>query len=145
MQHNTVEDIILLQNQIRTLKQESEDIRYLLNKKTGGGPTDIKGRIVAPSTVNSVLAANAVSQAALSDDIVGEAELKYESVSVTVLAAATSGTGTATSGSIIIGWRPAGNIDQQVDNIAISGTTVTVTLGAAATADNNFVVILIRA
>lgn len=116
------------------LKRELQTLRFLMTRKLGIGSADIKGDLVAPSTVN----------ATLGDDIVGEAELKYESVSVTVSAGQTSGTGVATSGSIIIGWRPTGNNDQFVDNIAISGTTVTITLAAAATADNTFVVILIK-
>ena len=75
---------------------------------------------------------------------VGQAELRYEEVIVTVTTGNLSGTGTATSGSIIIGYRPSGNVDQLVDSIAISGTTVTVTLAANATANNNFVVILLK-
>ncbi len=58
MLHN--EDITLLQGQIRVLKQELEDVRYLLSKKTGGGPTDIKGKIVSPSTVTVTIGAGAV-------------------------------------------------------------------------------------
>ena len=57
----------------------------------------------------------------------------------------TVGTATATSGSVIIGFRPSGNLDQVVDSIAISGTTITVTLGVAATAQCNFVIILLKA
>ena len=144
MQHNATEDIILSQNQIRTLKQEMDDIRYLLNKKTGGGPTDIKGRIVAPSTVNSVLAANAVTNASMADDAIKQAELDYEQVSVTVSAGGATGTATVTSGSIIIGWRATGNQDQFVDNIAVSGTVLTITLAGNAVADNTFQVTLLK-
>ena len=76
---------------------------------------------------------------------VGLVETQTEAIAVTVAAAATSGTGTCTSGSIILGYYPTGNQDQFVDSIAISGTTVTVTLGAAATADNTFAVVCLKA
>ena len=75
---------------------------------------------------------------------VDELELKEEYIAVTVLAGQTLGTGTATSDSTIIGWRPIGNQDQFIDNIAISGTTITITLSAAATANNTFEVILLK-
>jgi len=134
-----------LKNEIQMLKRELADIRYLLHKKTGGGSADIKGNIVQPSNVTATIAADSVTQAMIAANAVGQSEWKYESVSVTVSAGQSSGTGTATSGSIIIGWRPTGNLDQFPDNIAISGTTVTITLAANATADNTFVVILLKA
>lgn len=133
MQDNTTEDIILLQNQIRSFKQELDDIRYLISKKTGGGPNDIKGRIVSPSSVTATLVADSVAQA----------ELDTEIVAVTVSTGASTGTGTVTSGSIVLGYRPTGNNDQFVDNVAISGTTLTITLAANATADNTFSVVLL--
>lgn len=57
---------------------------------------------------------------------------------VTVAIGATTGTVAAVAGSRILGIIPAGNQDQFVDNVAISGTTLTVTLAAAATAANQF-------
>ena len=57
---------------------------------------------------------------------------------VTVTAGQTSGTATVTAGSTLLGCYPAGNQDQFVDNVAISGTTLTVTLAAAATANNTY-------
>ena len=71
--------------------------------------------------------------------------ISYEVVAVTVAAAATSGTGTCTADSIILGYYPTSNQDQFVDSIAVSGTTVTVTLAAAATADNVFNVVMLKA
>ena len=134
-----------LQQQINILKRELEDIRYILNKKTGSGSNDIKGRIVAPSTVSATtLAANSVNNTAMADDAIKQAELDTETVSVTVSAGNSSGTATVTSGSIVLGWRPTGNNDQFVDNIAVSGTTLTVTLATNATADNTFSVVLLK-
>lgn len=57
---------------------------------------------------------------------------------VTVNATGTSGTAAVTAGSTILGIYPAGNQDQYVDNVAISGTVLTVTLAAAATATNTY-------
>ena len=57
---------------------------------------------------------------------------------------ATSGTATVVAGSVVLGVYPAGNQDQFVDNVAISGTTLTVTLAAAATATNTYKVTLIE-
>ncbi|NDZ93339.1 hypothetical protein G3I13_02005 [Streptomyces sp. SID6673] len=63
---------------------------------------------------------------------------------VTVNSSATSGTATVVAGSVVLGVYPAGNQDQFVDNVAISGTTLTVTLAAAATAANTYKVTLIE-
>lgn len=57
---------------------------------------------------------------------------------VTVTAGQTSGTETVTAGPTVLGVYPAGNQDQFVDNVAISGTTLTVTLAAAATTNNTY-------
>ena len=149
----TPEQLLELQNQIQLMRQDIEELRYLVSKKTGLGSNDIRGRIRGGSSVvlgtgdinsSGMFGAGVVDQAAVGADAVGDSELKYEEVTVTVLATATTGTGTAASGSVILGWRPNGNVDQFVDQISIVGTTVTVTLGAAATANNNFVVILIK-
>ena len=70
--------------------------------------------------------------------------IDYETVDVTVSSGGTTGTGTVTSGSIILGYYSTSNQDQFVDSIAISGTTLTITLGAAATADNKFTVTLLK-
>ena len=133
-----------LQREIELLKREVSTLRSIVSKKTGLSSAQIRGVIVDPSTLDITLAVNSVSQSSMQDSSVGLAEFKYESVSVTVSAGNPSGTGVATLGSIIIGWRPSGNVDQLVDSIAISGTTVTVTLAANATAQCDFVVILLK-
>ncbi|MDQ0869039.1 hypothetical protein QFZ70_001512 [Arthrobacter sp. V1I9] len=66
------------------------------------------------------------------------APTNLRTVAVTVNAAANSGTATVKAGAKILGILPAGNQDQFVDNVALSGTTLTVTLAAAATANNTF-------
>lgn len=57
---------------------------------------------------------------------------------VTVSAGASTGTATVKAGSTLLGILPAGNQDQYVDNVAISSTTLTVTLAANATAANQY-------
>ena len=91
------------------------------------------------------IAVGAVGTSELAAAAVTQAKLSYEVVSVTVVAAATSGTATVTAGSIILGYYPIGNQDQFVDSIAIATTTLTITLAAAATADNTFNVVLLKA
>jgi len=90
------------------------------------------------------VAADAVGAEEIRANAVKQSELDYEEVTVTVAAGATSGTATVTEGAIVIGYYPAGNQDQFVDNISISATTLTITLAAAATADNIFRVVLLK-
>lgn len=132
------------EERIQRLEQEVEDLRYALNRKTGGGSADIKGNIISPSTLGGSYPAGSVDQTAIGAGAVGQSELKYEQVSVTVTAGNPSGTATVTSGSIIVGWRATGNQDQLIDNMAVSGTTLTITLAANATANNTFEVILLK-
>lgn len=66
---------------------------------------------------------------------------KIEVVAVTVSASATSGTGTGEGK--IIGYYPSAQ-DQMVKSIAKSGSTITVTLAAAATADNVINIVLLK-
>lgn len=73
-----------------------------------------------------------------------DASANISTKTVTVSAAATSGTATVAVGSVILGFYPAGNQDQFVDNVAISSTTLTVTLGAAATANNTYKVTVLE-
>jgi hypothetical protein len=76
---------------------------------------------------------------------VKQTQLDYAVIAVTVLAAATTGTGTVVANAIVLGIYPTGNQDQFVDNVAIAGTTLTVTLAAAATANNTFNVVVLNA
>lgn len=63
---------------------------------------------------------------------------------VTVAAGATTGSSTVTAGARVLGVFPVGNQVQFISNVAISGTTLTVTLKAAATAINTFSVNLLE-
>lgn len=116
----------------------------------------VEGRVLARksvgsdkiSTIPSIgtgdISDNAITKAKMADDSVAQNELDYEQVTVTVTAGNPSGTATVTSGSIVIGWRATGNQDQFIDNISISGTTLTITLAANATANNTFEVTLLK-
>ena len=68
-----------------------------------------------------------------------------EVATVTVASTTTSGTATVTTGDTILGIYPSNNQDQFIHSVAISGTTLTVTLAAAATANNVFKVALLKA
>lgn len=132
---------MVIEEQIQNLQNEIEELRFMLNRKIGAGSADIRGNLIGSTTTYTP---SSVDQNAIGPAAVGQSELKIEQVTVNVAAGQTSGTGTCTSGSTILGWRPAGNVDSNVDSIAVSGTTVTVTLDPAATAQNNFVVILLK-
>lgn len=87
---------------------------------------------------------NAVTNAKMADDSIKKAELDYEVASVTVATGQTAWTATVVAGGQILGIYPTWNQDQLVDNVAIASTTLTVTLAAAATADNTFNVVILK-
>lgn len=88
---------------------------------------------------------NAVTNAKMADDAIKQAELDYQVASVTVTTGQTTGTATVVAWGQILGIYPTWNQDQFVDNVAIASTTLTVTLAAAATADNTFNVVILKA
>lgn len=90
------------------------------------------------------LAEGVVSEGYIADNAVGADKLNYTIKAVTVTAGQTSGTATVTAGSVILGYYPTSNQDQFVDSIVISSTTLTVTLAAAATANNVFAVVVLE-
>lgn len=67
-----------------------------------------------------------------------------EVVAVTVSSGAATGTATVSDSAVPLCAAPTGNQDQFIDNMAVSDTTLTVTLAANATADNTFNVFLLR-
>jgi len=86
------------------------------------------------------------------DDLVScllvDGKSAYKAVTVTVSAGATSGSSAADSaltGGEVLGVYPAGNQDQFIDNVALNADgSITVTLAAAATADNTFKVVVAK-
>lgn len=87
---------------------------------------------------------NAITQAKVGDDAIGAAELKITLEDVTVGTGNPSGTATVVAGAIPIGIVPVSNQDQHIDSVLVSGTTLTVTLAANATADNVFKVVVLE-
>ena len=108
---------------------------------TNAGVTSIGAKKVVTANIND----GAVTSTQLGEAAVTASKLSYEVVEVTVAAGETTGTGEVTAGSIILGCYPTSNQDQFIDSVAVSGTTVTVTLADDATADNKFKVVLLKA
>lgn len=100
------------------------------------GDIEMSGAVDLTGTVD--LPANTVVKADVADDAIGQAEVDITIEDVTVLAGQTSGTATVVTGTIVLGIFPVSNQDQTIDSVLVSGTTLTVTLAAAATADNVF-------
>lgn len=69
--------------------------------------------------------------------------MDIETVTVTVASGDTDGYVACRAGSNILGFYPTAG-DQVVESVFVSGSQVTVTLAAAATADNTFVINLIK-
>jgi len=108
---------------------------------TNAGAVTIGAKKVTTAKINDA----AVTATQLGAAAVTASKLSYEVVEVTVTALETTGTGTVTAGSIILGCYPKSNQDQFIDSVVVSETTVTVTLASAATADNVFNVVLLKA
>lgn len=108
---------------------------------TKDGVTSIGAKKVVTAKIDD----GAVTTTQLGTAAVTAPKLSYEVVEVTVAANQATGTGTVTAGSIILGYYPISNQDQFVDSIAVSETTLTITLAEAATADNKFKVVLLKA
>jgi len=89
-----------------------------------------------------------IPQAKIDETGITKAKLGYKVVSITVAAGASSGSSAADSelvGGEVLGYYPAGNQDQYVDNITLNPDgSVTITLAAAATADNIFKVVVLK-
>mgnify|MGYP001255007540 CR=1 FL=1 len=108
---------------------------------TNAGLTSIGAKKVTTAKIND----GAVTSTQLGAAAVTASRLSYEVVEVTVEASGTTGTGTVTAGSIILGCYPKSNQDQFIDSVAVADTTVTVTLAGPATAANVFNVVLLKA
>ena len=134
-----------LANELKFLKNEVDDLRYRLFKVVGGRSAEIRGNIVQPSNVSATISADSITQAMLGSGSVGQSEAKTELATVTISAGQSSGTATVTSGNIILGWYPTTNLDQIIDDISISGTTLTVTLAGNATGTTTIKVQMLKA
>lgn len=108
---------------------------------TNAGVTSIGAKKVVTASIDD----EAVTSTQLGEAAVTASKLSYEVVEVKVAVSETTGTGTVTAGSIILGCYPKSNQDQFIDSVVVSGTTVTVTLVDKATADNVFNVVLLKA
>ena len=108
---------------------------------TNAGLTSIGAKKVTTAKINDA----AVTATQLGEAAVTASKLSYEVVEVTVATGQTTGTGTVTAGSIILGCYPKSNQDQFIDSVAVADTTVTVTLAGPATAANVFNVVLLKA
>jgi hypothetical protein len=134
---------------------DSSGITSELSVKTDGGILIGNGTTAAVKTLSgdvtmtnaglTSIGAKKVTTAKINDAAVTASKLSYEVVEVTVTTGETAGTATVTAGSIILGCYPKSNQDQFIDSVAVSDTTVTVTLAAQATANNVFNVVLLKA
>ena len=84
----------------------------------------------------------------INDGAVTKGKVGYKSVAVTVASGATSGSSAADStlvGGEIVGVYPTGNQDQFIDNVVLNADgSITITLAAAASADNTFNVVVLK-
>lgn len=133
----------------------SSGITSELSVKTDGGiligngtTAEIKilsGDVTVDKNGVTSIGSNKIVTEKINNGAVTAPKLSYEVVEVTVAANQATGTETVTAGSIILGYYPISNQDQFVDSIAVSETTLTITLAEAATADNKFKVVLLKA
>jgi len=105
---------------------------------------------IADAAVSTAKIADAaVTNAKIAANAVTAGKMFAKTVAVTVAAGATSGSSAADAdleGGAIVGYYPTGNQDQLVDSIVLNADgSVTITLAAAATADNTFNVVVLAA
>jgi len=90
-----------------------------------------------------------ITEAEIADGAVTKSKIAYKVVEVTVAAGNTSGSSAADSDLVdgeIFGVYPTGNQDQFIDNVQLNADgSVTITLAAAATDDNTFKVLVVKA
>ena len=95
------------------------------------------------------LADGSVSTLKIAGAGVRVANVGYQTVDITVTAGSASGSSPADAalvGAEILGYYSTGNQDQLVDDITLAADgSITITLAAAATADNTFRVVCLRA
>jgi len=109
----------------------------------------VSGDIAIAANGATTIQADAVGETEIDSDAVQKDQLGYRVKTVTVSTGQSSGASVDDAlliGGQVLGIYPNGNQDQFVDDIEIgAGGAVTVTLAAAATADNIFDVVVLRA
>jgi len=122
----------------------------IVGAATTKAPTSVamSGDATIATTGAVTIASNAVTTSKLNANAVTKAKFGYKSVAVTVSTGNSSGASAADAdlvAGLMIGILPTGNQDQFVDNVVLGADgSVTVTLAAAATADNTFNVIVMK-
>ena len=114
---------------LRKLREEVEEVRGILQRKTGSNSATIRGTIVEGSKIT---ATNIINTSNITNDAIDKDKLDFEVVRVTVSVNDSAGTGSATSGSVIIGFIPISGFSSLenravIESISISSTTITVT------------------
>jgi hypothetical protein len=121
-------------------------------------PADVRRDAARPPSIEepteeqmrgAALPRNSVRTQHLLNGSVTGPKLAVKAKAITVTAAGTTGSSaadpdcTTAGGAIVLGFRQTGNQDQHVDSIVLNADgSVTVTLAAAATANNTFAVML---
>ena len=119
-------------NAVASLETGTDAQLMVYNAGDGWGPDTASGDVTIDNTGAFTIGANKI----------GTAEFNVTTVNVPIANAATSGTATVTSGSTILGVYAFANVTEEIANIAaISSTTLTVTLAAAATESADLAVI----
>lgn len=107
------------------------------------GDIDFQGQVGFSGVITDV-PDDTITKAMIHDDAVGKDQLHVVFEDVTVALGQTTGTADVTAGAVVLSIFPVSNQDQLVDSVLISGTTLTVTLAAAATAANVFKVAVLE-
>ena len=114
-----------------------------------GEEQDVEAEGKQPLTATAQLRSRQVRTRHVIDGAITAGKLGFVAVTVNVNATATTGSSAANpdlAGGVLFGCNQAGNQDQHVDNVVLNGDgSVTVTLAAAATAQNNFRCIVMKA
>ena len=102
-------------------------------------------KIASSAVETDKLATGAVTKLKIGSGAVTAAKMSFKVVDVTVTAGGTSGSSAADAllvNGYIFGYYSSGNQDQFVDNVVLNADgSITITLAAAATADNTFKVV----
>ncbi len=128
----------MLSNEFKEINEVEDVASPRLPARDDGRRLNRKG-----VTADKIQTFPTVTQASIASQAVGVAQLKYEAITVTITAGQPSGTASVTSGDVVLGFRQIA-VDQVIKSIVVSGTTLTVTLNANATAQNQIQVILLK-